>query len=52
MSRTINKVTLLGRIGTDPEMIYTPRRHRGHQAAAGDGPLPQGRRAGDGLGTT
>ena len=24
MSRTINKVTLLGRIGTDPEMQYTP----------------------------
>ena len=24
MSRTINKVTLLGRVGTDPEMQYTP----------------------------
>ena len=24
MARTINKVTLLGRIGTDPEMKYTP----------------------------
>ena len=24
MSRTINKVELLGRIGTDPEMQYTP----------------------------
>ncbi|MDE2802612.1 MAG: single-stranded DNA-binding protein, partial [Chloroflexota bacterium] len=24
MSRTINKVTLLGRVGTDPEMTYTP----------------------------
>ena len=24
MSRTINKVTLLGRVGTDPEMKYTP----------------------------
>lgn len=25
MARTINKVTLLGRVGTDPEMIYTPQ---------------------------
>ena len=24
MARTINKVTLLGRVGTDPEMTYTP----------------------------
>ena len=24
MSRTINKVELLGRVGTDPEMTYTP----------------------------
>ena len=24
MARTINKVELLGRVGTDPEMIYTP----------------------------
>ena len=24
MSRTINKVELLGRVGTDPEMQYTP----------------------------
>ncbi len=24
MARTINKVTLLGRVGTDPEMQYTP----------------------------
>ena len=24
MARTINKVTLLGRVGTDPEMKYTP----------------------------
>ena len=24
MSRTINKVTLLGRVGTDPEMKYAP----------------------------
>ena len=24
MSRSINKVTLLGRVGTDPEMKYTP----------------------------
>ena len=25
MARTINKVELLGRVGTDPEMQYTPR---------------------------
>ena len=24
MARTINKVELLGRVGTDPEMKYTP----------------------------
>ena len=24
MARTINKVELLGRVGTDPEMQYTP----------------------------
>ena len=24
MARTINKVELLGRVGTDPEMTYTP----------------------------
>ena len=26
MARTINKVELLGRVGTDPEMTYTPGR--------------------------
>ena len=43
MARTINKVELLGRVGTDPEMSYTPGGTPRHQAAAGDRPLPQGR---------
>ena len=44
MARTINRVELLGRVGTDPEMQLHARRHRRHEAAAGDRPLPQGRR--------
>ena len=34
----------LGRVGVEPEMRYTPGGPPSHQAAAGDGPLPQGRR--------
>ena len=42
MARTINKVELLGRVGTDPEMSYTPGGTAVTKLRAGDRPLPQG----------
>ena len=37
MSRTINKVELLGRVGTDPEMQYTPNHRRQRHRRRQDG---------------
>ena len=49
MAKTINKVELLGRVGSDPEMKYTASGSRRHPAAPGHRPGAQGRRERDRL---
>ena len=49
MARTINKVELLGRVGTEPEMQYTPGGTAVTKLRLATDPLPQGRRGRDGL---
>ena len=44
MARSLNKVTLIGRLGKDPEMRYTASRHRRLHLHPGDQPLPPGHR--------